>query len=65
MSTHAVKTELHSLLLELFPDVVWYKRSGVLEMSEFAVRNLDAGAANPKVQRALELARVMYETQRS
>ncbi len=64
MSTHAVKTELQALLRELVPEKTWRKRSGIVEMSDFAVHNLDATSTDPKVQRALELARVMYDNQR-
>jgi hypothetical protein len=65
MSTHAIKTELHGLLTELVPGKTWYKRSGVVEMSDFAVHNLESDSDDPKVQRALSLARVMYENERS
>jgi len=65
MSTHAIKTELHGLLLELAPEKTWRKRSGVVEMSDFAVHRFDPESSDPKVQRALELARVMYLNERS
>jgi hypothetical protein len=65
MSTHAIKTELHGLLRELVPEKTWYKRTGIVEMSDFAVHNLDSESDDPKVQRALKLARVMYENERS
>jgi hypothetical protein len=65
MSTHAIKAELVSLLQELVPEKVWYRRSGIVEMSEFAVHELDAESDDPRVQRALELAHVMYDHERS
>ncbi len=65
MSTHAIETELHGLLSELVPGKTWYKQSGVVEMSDFAVHNLDSTSEDAKVQRPLALARVMYENERS
>jgi hypothetical protein len=55
---------LRSLVEELFPGKTWYKRAGIVEMSDFAVHNLDSDSSDPRAKRALELARVMYEHQR-
>ena len=65
MSTHAIKTELGQLLREVAPAKSWSKRAGVVELSNWAVHNLDASAADEKVVRALALAHVMYDNERS
>jgi hypothetical protein len=65
MSTHQIKTELHGLLRELAPDKKWSKRAGVVTMSDFAVHNLDPESDDPRVQRALALAHVLWDTERS
>lgn len=65
MSTHAIKTELQSVLATLVPDQKWPKRVGVVHLSDFAIHHLDPDSDDPRVCRALELAAVMYYNERS
>jgi hypothetical protein len=65
MSTHAIKTELLGLLAEIAPEKKWHTRAGVVEISSWAVRNLDTESSDPREQRAIDLARVMHEHERS
>jgi hypothetical protein len=65
MSTHAIKTELLSLLKVLAPRKAWSKRAGVVEISDWTVHNLESTSPDRRVERALELARVMYDNERS
>ncbi|MFJ6565739.1 hypothetical protein ACIQMV_39105 [Streptomyces sp. NPDC091412] len=64
MSTHAIKTELRTLIGELAPEVAWSKRVTVTELAVWAVAQLDADSHDPRVQRARELAQVIYGNQR-
>jgi hypothetical protein len=59
MSTHAIKTELEELLVELRPDQKWRKRTRALDLAEFALSNLPSESEDVRVQRARELARVV------
>jgi hypothetical protein len=56
MSTHAIKTELMQLLIEIVPDQKWPKRVTVRALADFALDRLDGSSADPRVERALELA---------
>jgi hypothetical protein len=64
MSTHAIKTELRSLLDQLAPTVGWSKHASVTRMSDWALHHLDAGSSDPRVRRARELASVIYHHER-
>lgn len=64
MSTHAIKSELRGLIGELAPGVVWSKRVTVTELAGWAVSQLDADSCDPRVQRARELAQVIYGSER-
>ena len=59
MSTHAIKTELHALLVELRPDQKWHKRTRALDLVEFALDDLPVESDDARVQRARELAHVV------
>jgi len=65
MSTHAIKTELQSLLQTLAPDKRWPKRPGITELSDFALHRFSPEDNDPRVWRALELASVMWFHERS
>jgi hypothetical protein len=56
MSTHAIKSELLSVLVELLPDTSWSKRASVKQLADFALDTLDRDSSDPRVRRAIELA---------
>jgi hypothetical protein len=56
MSTHAIKSELQSVLVELSPDKSWSKRVTVRQLADFALDTLDRDSSNTRVRRAIELA---------
>jgi hypothetical protein len=64
MGTHAIKTELLTLLRELRPEKTWHRKPKLAEMADFAVHNLDPESTDPKVGRARELARLIYKHER-
>jgi hypothetical protein len=65
MSTHAIKTELLGLLRDLRPEKKWHKRSGIVELSDYAIHHLNSTSKDPRVARALELAHVMWDNDRT
>jgi hypothetical protein len=56
MSTHAIKSELQSVLVELSPDKRWSKRATVRQLADFALDRLDRDSSDTRVRRAIELA---------
>jgi hypothetical protein len=56
MSTHAIKSELLSVLAGLSPDKTWSKRATVRQLADFALDTLDRDSSDTRVQRAIELA---------
>jgi hypothetical protein len=64
MSTPAIKTELHRLLVELRPRKGWRKNVTLAELVAYAVDELSGGSADVRELRALELALVIHRHER-
>src|SRR4051794_16626179 len=60
MSTPMIKTQLEKLLRELRPRERWQKRVTAKELASYALDNLDRTSADPRVWRAVDLARVAW-----
>jgi hypothetical protein len=59
MSTPMIKTQLEKLVRELRPHERWHKRVTTKELADYALDNHDAASRDPRVWRALDLARVV------
>lgn len=64
MSTHAIKTELRSLLTELYPAKKWSKRATLADLCNYAVHTIRADTLDQKERRALGLAQVLHGHER-
>jgi hypothetical protein len=64
MSTHAIKSELATVLAEMRPRRTWSKRATLAEMSACAIAEIDDKSTDTRCQRALELAHVLYDDER-
>ena len=64
MSTPMIKGELQSLLVDLVPAKRWPKSTRLNELCEFAVATFDPDTSDARQARALELARVIRNSER-
>jgi hypothetical protein len=64
MSTPMIKGELQALLVELVPSKRWPKSTRLKDLCDFAVQQFASDTHYAKEQRALELARVLRDSER-
>lgn len=64
LSTPMIKGELFNVLRELRPAKRWPKKPGLRDLIAYTLREFQDGGADPRVNRALELARVIDRAER-